>query len=246
MNISGIQKLTLLDFPGKLACTVFTSGCNFRCPFCHNASLVLPGMSEHIDESEVFSFLKKREGILEGVCITGGEPCLQSDLESFIEKVKALGFSVKLDTNGSFPEKLSALLEKGLLDYVAMDIKSGPSDYLKVAGLTDPADHSTSYAFSDEMLARIRESVHFLMYETDEKRFTYEFRTTVVRELHSADTFREIGDWIKGAKRYFLQSYKESEQVLCPGFSAYSRMELEKFIEILKPDIPSVALRGVD
>ena len=115
-----------------------------------------------------------------------------------------------------------------------------------MAGLTDPTDHSTSYAFSDEMLARIRESVHFLMHETDEKRFTYEFRTTVVRELHSAETFREIGDWIKGAKRYFLQSYKESEQVLCPGFSAYSRMELEKFIEILKPNIPSVALRGVD
>ena len=219
MLYCGLQKTTLLDYPEHVAATVFLGGCNFRCPYCQNSDLLL-------DPASYAAYTKQ-------------------DILSYLQ-VKQLGYLVKLDSNGSNPFMLQTLYEQKLIDYVAMDIKSGPSDYLKVAGLTDPTDHSTSYAFSDEMLSRIRESVHFLMHETDERRFTYEFRTTVVRELHSADTFREIGDWIKGAKRYFLQSYKESERVLCPGFSAYSRMELEKFIEILKPNIPSVALRGVD
>lgn len=247
MLFCGLQKTTLLDYPEHVAATVFLGGCNFRCPYCQNSDLLLdPASYAAYTKQDILSYLQKRKNILTGVCITGGEPTIYHDLPDFLAEVKQLGYLVKLDSNGSNPFMLQTLYEQKLIDYVAMDIKSGPSDYLKVAGLTDPADHSTSYAFSDEMLARIRESVHFLMHETDERRFTYEFRTTVVRELHSAETFREIGDWIKGAKRYFLQSYKESEQVLCPGFSAYSRMELEKFIEILKPNIPSVALRGVD
>ena len=231
MLFCGLQKTTLLDYPEHVAATVFLGGCNFRCPYCQNSDLLLdPASYAAYTKQDILSYLQKRKNILTGVCITGGEPTIYHDLPDFLAEVKQLGYLVKLDSNGSNPFMLQTLYEQKL----------------KVAGLTDPTDHSTSYAFSDEMLSRIRESVHFLMHETDERRFTYEFRTTVVRELHSAETFREIGDWIKGAKRYFLQSYKESEQVLCPGFSAYSRMELEKFIEILKPNIPSVALRGVD
>lgn len=230
MNISGIQKLTLLDFPGKLACTVFTSGCNFRCPFCHNASLVLPGMSEHIDESEVFSFLKKREGILEGVCITGGEPCLQSDLESFIEKVKALGFSVKLDTNGSFPKKLSALLEKGLLDYVAMDIKTSPERYAEVTGVTN-----------ESFFENVKKSVELLK----ECGIPHEFRTTTAMELQNAEDFLKIGQWLKGEKRYFLQQYESSGELVGKEMTPYEKEEIEEFKKLMENFVEDVEIRGI-
>lgn len=230
MNISGIQKLTLLDFPGKLACTVFTSGCNFRCPFCHNASLVLPGMSEHIDESEVFSFLKKREGILEGVCITGGEPCLQSDLESFIEKVKALGFSVKLDTNGSFPEKLSALLEKGLLDYVAMDIKTSPERYAEVTGVTNKS-----------FFENVKKSVELLK----ECGIPHEFRTTTAKELQKAEDFLKIGQWLRGEKRYFIQQYESSGELVGKEMTQYEKAELEEFKKLMENFVEDVEIRGI-
>lgn len=230
MNISGIQKLTLLDFPGKLACTVFTSGCNFRCPFCHNASLVLPGMSEHIDESEVFSFLKKREGILEGVCITGGEPCLQSDLESFIEKVKALGFSVKLDTNGSFPEKLSALLEKGLLDYVAMDIKTSPERYAEVTGVTNKS-----------FFENVKKSVELLK----ECGIPHEFRTTTAKELQKAEDFLKIGQWLRGEKRYFIQQYESSGELVGKEMTPYEKAELEEFKKLMENFVEDVEIRGI-
>lgn len=230
MNISGIQKLTLLDFPGKLACTVFTSGCNFRCPFCHNASLVLPGMSEHIDESEVFSFLKKREGILEGVCITGGEPCLQSDLESFIEKVKALGFSVKLDTNGSFPEKLSALLEKGLLDYVAMDIKTSPERYAEVTGVTN-----------ESFFENVKKSVELLK----ECGIPHEFRTTTAKELQNAEDLLKIGQWLKGEKHYFLQQYESSGELVGKEMTPYEKEELEEFKKLMENFVEDVEIRGI-
>lgn len=230
MNISGIQKLTLLDFPGKLACTVFTSGCNFRCPFCHNASLVFPGMSEHIDESEVFSFLKKREGILEGVCITGGEPCLQSDLESFIGKVKALGFSVKLDTNGSFPEKLSALLEKGLLDYVAMDIKTSPERYAEVTGVTN-----------ESFFENVKKSVELLK----ECGIPHEFRTTTAKELQNAEDFLKIGQWLKGEKRYFLQQYESSGELVGKEMTPYEKEELEEFKKLMENFVEDVEIRGI-
>ena len=230
MNISGIQKLTLLDFPGKLACTVFTSGCNFRCPFCHNASLVLPGMSEHIDESEVFSFLKKREGILEGVCITGGEPCLQSDLESFIEKVKALGFSVQLDTNGSFPEKLSALLEKGLLDYVAMDIKTSPERYAEVAGVANK-----------NFFENVKKSVELLK----NCAIPHEFRTTTAKELQKTEDFLKIGQWLKGEKRYFLQQYESSGELVGKEMTPYEKEELEEFKKLMENFVEDVEIRGI-
>lgn len=230
MNISGIQKLTLLDFPGKLACTVFTSGCNFRCPFCHNASLVLPGMSDHIDEQEVFSFLKKREGILEGVCITGGEPCLQPDLETFIRKVRDIGFSVKLDTNGSFPEKLSSLLEKGLLDYVAMDIKTSKERYSEVCGVQN-----------EKLLENVQKSVEILKSSS----VPHEFRTTTARELQTKEDFEKIGRWLSGEKRYFIQQYEASGELVGDEMTPYEKEELTEFAKVMKNFVENVEIRGI-
>ena len=230
MNISGIQKLTLLDFPGKLACTVFTSGCNFRCPFCHNASLVLPGMSDHIDEQEVFSFLKKREGILEGVCITGGEPCLQPDLEAFIRKVRDIGFAVKLDTNGSFPEKLSSLLEKGLLDYVAMDIKTSMERYPEVCGVQN-----------ERLFENVQKSVEILKSSS----VPHEFRTTTARELQTKEDFEKIGRWLSGEKRYFIQQYEASGELVGDEMTPYEKEELTEFAKVMKNFVENVEIRGI-
>ncbi len=230
MNISGIQKLTLLDFPGKLACTVFTSGCNFRCPFCHNASLVLPGMSDHIDEQEVFSFLKKREGILEGVCITGGEPCLQPDLETFIRKVRDIGFAVKLDTNGSFPEKLSSLLEKGLLDYVAMDIKTSKERYSEVCGVQN-----------ERLFENVQKSVEILKSSS----VPHEFRTTTARELQTKEDFEKIGRWLSGEKRYFIQQYEASGELVGDEMTPYEKEELTEFVKVMKNFVENVEIRGI-
>ena len=230
MNISGIQKLTLLDFPGKLACTVFTSGCNFRCPFCHNASLVLPGMSDHIDEQEVFSFLKKREGILEGVCITGGEPCLQPDLETFIRKVRDIGFAVKLDTNGSFPEKLSSLLEKGLLDYAAMDIKTSMERYPEVCGVQN-----------ERLFENVQKSVEILKSSS----VPHEFRTTTARELQTKEDFEKIGRWLSGEKRYFIQQYEASGELVGDEMTPYEKEELTEFAKVMKNFVENVEIRGI-
>ena len=221
MIISGLLKTTLLDYPQHVAATIFLGGCNFRCPFCHNSDL-LEGTDGLFSKEEVLTFLKKRAGILEGVCITGGEPTLHRDLEPFIREIRSLGLLVKLDTNGYRPDVLKDLCNKNLLDYVAMDIKSGRTGYAKAAGVPGLD------------LSHIEESVDFLMKNT----VPCEFRTTVVRELHREDDFREIG--------YFLQSYKDSENVLVPGFSSYSKEELLHFRDILVPLVPSTALRGVD
>ena len=231
MKIFGLQKLSLLDFPGKMACTVFTGGCNLRCPFCHNASLVT-GLSEvePIAEEEVFDLLQKRRGILEGVAITGGEPLLQPDIEDFIRRVRAQGYAVKLDTNGCYPDKLSRILADNLVDYVAMDIKNAPDAYAKTVGID---------AFD---LAPVRESVNLLMNGVVD----YEFRTTVVKELHSAADFEKIGQWLKGAKRLYLQSFKDSGDLIGSGLSACTPSELEQFRQILLPYIPDTFLRGVD
>lgn len=230
MNISGLQKLTLLDFPGKLACTVFTAGCNFRCPFCHNASLVLPGEMPHMDTEEVLSFLKKREGILEGVCITGGEPCLQDDLEQFIETVRSMGFLIKLDTNGSFPQKLSSLLEKGLLDYVAMDIKTSKEKYLEVCGVKN-----------EKLLQNVIESVEILKSST----VHHEFRTTTAKELQTKEDFEKIGEWLKGEKRYFIQQYETSGELVGAKMTPYSKGELSAFADIMRKYVTDVEVRGV-
>ena len=216
MKINGFQKLTLLDFPEKMACIVFTAGCNFRCPFCHNASLVT-----HIDndaaytEEEIFSYLEKRKGLLEGVCISGGEPLLQPDIEEFIKKIKAMGYAVKLDTNGSFPEKLIHLAESGLIDYVAMDIKNCKEKYALTAG-------NEALNIGD-----IEKSVDFLLRGTVD----YEFRTTVEDSLHTVEDIEKIADWIKGAKRYFLQNFTDSGDIIGEKMNS---VEKEKINAMLK------------
>lgn len=229
MLIKGLQKLTLLDYPGKMACTVFTAGCNFRCPFCHNASLVTNIDEERISEEEFFSFLQKRKGIIEGVCVTGGEPTLQPDLKDFLKKIKDLGYSVKLDTNGYRPEALKDIVNSGLVDYVAMDIKNSQAKYALTCGL-DNLD-----------ITKINESVEFLMSGAVD----YEFRTTVVKELHTEDDIQDIVSWIKGAKKYFLQGFIDSGDLICTGYSGYDKTELQKLLNIAKNDLSVTELRGI-
>ncbi len=226
MKLGGLQKLTLLDFPEKVACTVFTSGCNFRCPFCHNASLAL-AKDNDFSESEFFSFLKKRQGLLEGVCITGGEPLLQNDIEDFIREIKNLGFLVKLDTNGSFPEKLSKLLP--LLDYVAMDIKNSPKKYLLTAGV----DYN--------ILDKVNQSIQILK-NSD---VGYEFRTTVTRELHSVKDFDEIGKWLEGVPRYYLQAFIDSGNIFSQNISAATVEDMQEYLKTVQQYIPAAKLRGI-
>ena len=230
MNIMGLQKLTLLDFPGKMACTVFTGGCNFRCPFCHNAALVIgPEYVPLMTEDEFFTFLNKRFGVLDGVCITGGEPTLQPDLEDFIRKVKAIGYSVKLDTNGFLPDKLIDLVNKKLVDYVAMDIKSSPSGYGRATGIRN---------FN---IAPIQRSINFLMSGAVD----FEFRTTVVRELHSENDIQDIGDWIKGDHKYYLQGFEDSGNLINDGLHGYSENEMKSLLNLLKNRIPNAEIRGL-
>ena len=229
MKISGIQKLTLLDFPDHVACTLFTPGCNFKCPFCHNSPLVLDlSTCQIIDEEEIFSFLKKRVGILDGVCITGGEPTLQKDLKDFIRKIKNLGYSVKLDTNGYRPEILKELVEENLLDYVAMDIKNSISKYPKTIGKDD---------FDENF---IKESIDYLL----ENHVDYEFRTTLVNELHSFDDIKQIAKLICGAKKYCLQKFIDSGNCLSSGLTEVPKSKAIEYQEYLKKYIPNTLLRG--
>lgn len=229
MKIHGLLKLTLLDYPTKTACTLFTAGCNFRCPFCHNGSLVL-NKAEEIPQDEIFAFLKKRQGLLDGVCITGGEPLLNPDITDFIKKVRELGYSVKLDTNGSFPDRLIELAEEGLIDYVAMDIKSSPEGYAKAVGIKNydisPIDRSIKFLLSGKV--------------------DYEFRTTAVKGLHELSDFEKIGEWIKGAKRYFIQNYRTSHDILCPdNLSSFDENELKNIKKRLSDAVLSADIRGI-
>ena len=229
MKLAGLQKLTLLDFPGHVACTVFTAGCNLRCPFCHNSELVLPERKPALmDEEEFFSFLAKRQGILEGVCVTGGEPLLQKDIAPFLRRIRELGFSVKLDTNGCFPTILRPLVEQGLVDFVAMDIKNSPARYAATAGL----------AALD--LTAVQESVSFLLSGAVD----YEFRTTVAAGLHDEEDLHAIGQWLTGAKRYFLQEFKDSGDVLTPGLRPPAPEQLARFRDIARQYVPNTHIRG--
>lgn len=195
MIINGFQKLTLLDFPSKVACIVFTPGCNFKCPFCHNAALVTHiNPEDRMDINDILSYLNNRKGLLEGVSITGGEPLMQKGIKDFIKQVKDMGYSVKVDTNGTYPELLIELINENLVDYVAMDIKNNKQNYAKTAGV-DSVD-----------LINIQKSISFLL----EGKVEYEFRTTVVDGYHTVDTIADIADWIKGAKKYYLQNFKDS------------------------------------
>ena len=229
MNIHGLQKMTLLDFPGAVACTVFLGGCDFRCPYCHNAELLDGSFPPLMDDAELLAFLRKRQGLLDGVAVTGGEPLLQPELPALLRAIRALGYKIKLDTNGSHPERLKAILDEGLADYVAMDVKNSPERY----GLT--------IGRADFDVTPIRESVRLLMAgDTD-----YEFRTTVVAELHDEDSFRAIADWIAGAKRYYLQPFTDRETVPVGGLSAPDRESLERYAAIVRRTVPETHLRGV-
>ncbi|MFA5657769.1 MAG: anaerobic ribonucleoside-triphosphate reductase activating protein [Oscillospiraceae bacterium] len=230
MKIHGLQKLTLLDFPEKVACTVFSGGCNFRCPFCHNSALVInPESAATISEDDFFNFLKKRQGILDGVCVSGGEPLINTDIEKFLYRIKELGFLVKLDTNGSFFSKLKGIIENKLADYVAMDIKNSIEKYSETIGVE-------SFNTSE-----IEKSAELLMTGL----IPYEFRTTVVSEFHCAQDFENIGKWLKNASSYYLQTFIDSGSVIGKGLSGYSRDKMEEFCEILRKYIENTQLRGV-
>lgn len=231
MEVRGFNKTTLLDYPKHIAATIFLSGCNYRCPFCHNASLVMnPDSQPLIPTEEVFSVLEKRRHILEGVCITGGEPTIYKDLPLFIHKIKDLGYKVKLDTNGNNPTMLRSLVEDNLLDYVAMDIKNSLAKYGTTVGIlnfkTDKVEASAKYLMTNII--------------------PYEFRTTVVKELHEADDFVQISLWLKGCSSYYLQNYIDSGDTIFPGLTGCTKEELLYFKSLLKSNIPSVELRGID
>ncbi len=228
MNIQGFQKLTLLDFPGKTACTVFTGGCNLRCPFCHNGSLVTNPTEQESTENECLEYLKKRVGIIDGVCITGGEPLLQPDLLAFIKKCKEIGVDIKLDTNGAMPEKLEKVIKSGLVDYIAMDIKAAPNGYKRAVGV------DTDFVEFLKSMEIIRNSG-----------VPYEFRTTAVKGLHKPSDFEEIAKLLKKDEKYFIQKFTDSGNLLKPeGLGSFSDTETQQIVENVKKYIPGVATRG--
>lgn len=230
MIIHGLQKMTLLDYPGKVACTVFFGGCDMRCPFCHNAELLDGTAPAVMEEKELLDFLSRRQGLLDGVAITGGEPLLQKDLPAFAEKIRKMGYPVKLDTNGTHPDRLRQMIQDGLVQYVAMDIKNSPERYAETTG-TDSPD-----------LEAVFESVRLLM----EGKTDYEFRTTAVCEFHDDSSFEQIGKWIRGARRYFLQRFTDRDTVPYRDLHAPSEEQMKHWADIVRPYVPSVTLRGVD
>lgn len=230
MVINGLARLTLLDYPGKTAATVFLGGCNMRCPFCHNAPLVTGvDNSEIISEDELRAFLTKRSGLLDGIAITGGEPTLRPELDEFIRMIRSYGYSVKLDTNGTRPEVLRRLIDEGLVDYVAMDIKNSPDKYPETVGV--PGFDITPVA----------ESVRLL----EESGVDHEFRTTVVAGLHTADSMKRIGEWLRNTEKYFLQNFVDSGALIVPGTVGVSREMMEQFLDIIRQYIPRAELRGL-
>ena len=228
MNVQGYQKLTLLDYPGRTACTVFTGGCNLRCPFCHNAGLVRTPMAGPNLTDEVLDYLQKRRGILDGVCVTGGEPLLQPDLIDFLSRVKAMGYAVKLDTNGMLPGRLAAVLATNLVDYVAMDIKSSPDGYPAATG-------------TDALVSAVSDSLSILR----DSGIPYELRTTAVGGLHTEADFAAIGAWIGDVPSYFIQRFVDSGQLLGSGFYAFSPEEMGHLLTTVREYVPSAQLRGV-
>ena len=231
MRISGLQKLTLLDFPNLVACTLFLPGCQFKCPFCQNASLVTDLVNvPKISEEEVLTFLKSRKGIIDGVCVTGGEPTLQSDLKDFIRKIKDIGFKVKLDTNGYNPKILKELIDHSLLDYVAMDIKNSLEKYPLTCGV------------KALKIENILSSIQILK----ENKVPYEFRTTVIKEFHESSDFVSIAKLIRGVKTYYLQEYRDSDTCIQRGFHSYSLEEMMQFVRLLEKEGIKAELRGIE
>lgn len=228
MFISGIQKMTLLDFPGKCACTVFLAGCNLRCPFCHNAGLVLTNPEPVMEDEAFFAFLKKRKGLLDGVCVTGGEPTLRKDLPDFIRKIKDMGYLVKLDTNGSNPAMLEGMLDENLPDYVAMDIKNCPHRYRETCGGVD-------------ILPQVQESIALLR----ESNVEYELRTTCVKPFHDESAMEAIGTWLSGTQNYYLQAFVDSGDLVGAGVSGFTKEEMEALRKCVLPYIPNTRIRGI-
>jgi len=230
MNIKGFQKLTLLDYKGYLASTIFLGGCNFKCPFCHNKDLVLsPNSLQNLSKEDILDTLKKRAGIIEAICITGGEPTLYPDLISFIYEIKSLGYLVKLDTNGSNPNMLRQLLQENIIDYIAMDIKNSPQKYVKTT------------AYPNLIFHKIKESVELIM----KNKCSNEFRTTIVSELHTIDDIEQIGHWINGCSAYYLQCYRPSNQVINPIYTSPTKETLIHYKNILEQYIENVQIIGI-
>ena len=232
MKIMGMEKMSLVDFDGYVSATLFTGGCNFSCPFCHNAPLVKDFASlGHLSEEEVFSYLEKRKGILDGVCITGGEPTLHADLPVLMEKIKNLGYKVKLDTNGTNPELVKTIDKNGLCDYFAMDIKNDKNSYASIIG------------FNHYDTKKVEQTVEYFLNKKD----NYEFRTTLINEFHKKQNIIEIAKWIKGANKYFLQKFKAGDNCLdADGLSPVDNQTTLEFLEILRKDIPNTQTRGYD
>ena len=232
ISVCGLQKTTLLDYPGHVAATIFLGGCNFRCPFCHNGELLDPNAPPLFTPEEILAFLKKRRNILEGVCITGGEPTLQAEaLADFFPAIKELGLLIKLDTNGTRPEVMIDLAARNLIDYVAVDIKAAPAHYPQVCGAQGLS------------LAPVEKSIAWLKTGA----IPYEFRTTAAKGLHDIEDFRQIGPWIDGCPHYYIQNYVASDLVLQPdGFDNFTKDELLAFCEVVKPYVGEVAVRGID
>lgn len=230
MRICGLQKLSLVDYPGKLAATVFAGGCNLRCPFCHNALLVTRlDESPALEEEEVLRFLESRRGLLDGVVLSGGEPLMQRDATDFLKRIRDLGFPVKVDTNGFFPAVLRRLLEEGLCDYIAMDIKNSPDKYGETVGVPGVD------------LSSVQESVQMLI----SCKIPYEFRTTAVREFHTAEDFLVIGRWLKGARQYVIQNFADSGNLISGGLHGFSEEELRTFQKAAEGNLEAVSIRGI-
>lgn len=227
MKIAGLQKLTLLDYPGKLACTVFFGGCNFRCPFCHNWELLDGDFQPEMDENALISFLESRKGMLDGVCISGGEPLMSERIVPLIEKIHAMGFSVKIDTNGSYPDRLKRLIDEKLIDYVAMDIKNSPEKYPETTG-----------GFAN--MEKIGRSIDLLIHGNT----SYEFRTTVVDELHSEEDFHAIGRLIRGAEKWFLQAFQDRDTVPYEGLHAPTADQMERYVSVMRQYVNNAEIRG--
>ncbi len=227
MKIHGLQKMTLLDYPGKVACTVFLAGCDFRCPFCHNSELITGQAEVIMEEGELLDFLRKRQGVLEGVAITGGEPLLRKDIKELLISIKELGYPVKLDTNGNHPEVLKELVNEGLVSYVAMDVKNSKERYAQTIGLEQ---------FD---ITNVDESINFLL----NSNIDYEFRTTVLKELHDESSFEGIASWIKGAKNYYIQNFVDRDTVVFEGLHGFDEEKLKKFSEIVAPHVENVGIR---
>ena len=230
LNFHGFQNVTLLDYPGKVASTVFLGGCNFRCPFCHNGTLVVnPNRYQTISDTEVLEYLRSKSKVLDGVCVTGGEPLLY-DIEPFLQEVKQIGLLVKIDHNGTKPEKLQQLIEHRLVDFVTVDIKNSPQKYSQTIGV-----HNFDLKPVQRTIDLLRDGA-----------VDYEFRTTVVKGLHDADDFPDIGKMIEGAKQYFLQQYVDSGDILHNNnFSSYTQLEMQQFVDIIKPYVPNTHVRGI-